>query len=170
MALISSSLTISFSSNHFDCKASFQSSTSSPQCVSLSSLPSLPLLSQNHALKTTHHRKIARDVMVMATGDAPTEVDSTELPEFVKNLQEAWDKYDDRYAVSSLVVASVFALWSLTGLISAIDRLPLIPGVLELIGIGYTGWFAYKNVVFKPEREELIQKVKETITAIIGSN
>lgn len=34
-------------------------------------------------------RKIARDVMVMATGDAPTEVDSTELPEFVKNLQEA---------------------------------------------------------------------------------
>jgi len=25
----------------------------------------------------------------MTTGDAPTEVDSTELPEFVKNLQEA---------------------------------------------------------------------------------
>ncbi|PNX74254.1 thylakoid membrane phosphoprotein 14 chloroplastic-like, partial [Trifolium pratense] len=86
--------------------------------------------------------------MVMATGDAPAE---TDVPEFVKSLQDAWDKVDDKYAVGSLVVASVIALWGSTGLISAIDRLPLIPGVLELIGIGYTGWFAYKNLVFKPE-------------------
>ncbi|KAK2406721.1 protein CURVATURE THYLAKOID 1B, chloroplastic [Trifolium repens] len=168
MALItSSSLTISSSSNLFECKVPFQSLASSPQCVSLSTLPSLPLLSQNHALKTnSHYRKISRDVMVMATGDAPAE---TDVPEFVKSLQDAWDKVDDKYAVGSLVVASVIALWGSTGLISAIDRLPLIPGVLELVGIGYTGWFAYKNLVFKPEREELVQKVKDTVTEIIGS-
>ncbi|WJX86699.1 hypothetical protein P8452_68976 [Trifolium repens] len=156
MALItSSSLTISSSSNLFECKVPFQSLASSPQCVSLATLPSLPLLSQNHALKTnSHYRKISRDVMVMATGDAPAE---TDVPEFVKSLQDAWDKVDDKYAVGSLVVAS------------AIDRLPLIPGVLELVGIGYTGWFAYKNLVFKPEREELVQKVKDTVTEIIGS-
>ncbi|KAI5422174.1 protein CURVATURE THYLAKOID 1B, chloroplastic [Lathyrus oleraceus] len=166
MALISSSsLTITSSSNLFDCKAS------SPQCMRLTTLPSsLPLLSQNHAVKTnSHYRKIGRDVMVMATGDAQAEVDSTELPEFVKSIQETWDKVDDKYAVSTLIVASVIALWSSTGLISAIDKLPLIPGVLELIGIGYSGWFAYKNLVFKPEREELVQKVKETVNEIIGS-
>ncbi|GAU33599.1 hypothetical protein TSUD_359790 [Trifolium subterraneum] len=72
--------------------------------------------------------------MVMATGDAPAE---TDVPEFVKSLQDAWDKVDDKYAVGSLVVASVIALWGSTGLIS---------------------WFAYKNLVFKPEREELVQK------------
>jgi len=33
-------------------------------------------------------------------------------------LASQWDKFDDKYAVGSLVVASVFALWSLTGLIS----------------------------------------------------
>jgi hypothetical protein len=31
-------------------------------------------------------RKISRDVMVMATGDAPAE---TDVPEFVKSLQDA---------------------------------------------------------------------------------
>ncbi|CAI8607766.1 unnamed protein product [Vicia faba] len=167
MASISSS---SLTTNLFDCKAPFQPSPSSPQCMRLTSLPSLPLLSQNHAVKTSsHYRKIGREVMVMATGDAPADVESTELPEFVKSLQATWDKVDDKYAVSTLVVASVIALWSSTGLISAIDKLPLIPGVLELIGIGYSGWFTYKNLVFKPEREELIQKVKETVNEIIGS-
>ncbi|KAK2420378.1 phospholipase D delta [Trifolium repens] len=67
--------------------ASFQSLASAPQCVSLSSLPSVPLLSHNHALKTNSlYRKIGRDVIVMATGDAPAE---TEVPEFVKTPQDA---------------------------------------------------------------------------------
>lgn len=33
-------------------------------------------------------RKIARNVKAMATGETSAEVDTTELPEFVKNLQE----------------------------------------------------------------------------------
>ncbi|XP_035547306.1 protein CURVATURE THYLAKOID 1B, chloroplastic-like [Juglans regia] len=97
-------------------------------------------------------RKIARNVMAMATGEAPAEVAAYELPEMVRTAQEAWDKVEDKYAVSSLAVAGAVGLWVSTGMVSAIDRLPLIPGVLELVGIGYTGWFAYKNLVFKPDR------------------
>lgn len=33
-------------------------------------------------------RKIARNVMAMATGEAPAEVATAELPEFVKTIQE----------------------------------------------------------------------------------
>ena len=108
--------------------------------------------------------------MAMATGEAPAEVAATELPEIVKTLQDAWDKVEDKYAVSSLAVTGVVALWGSTGLISAIDRLPLVPGVLELVGIGYTGWFAYKNLIFKPDREAFIQKVKDTYKDVIGSS
>ncbi|KAK9151327.1 hypothetical protein Syun_009636 [Stephania yunnanensis] len=46
--------------------------------------------------------------------------------------------------------------------LQAIDRLPIVPGVLELVGIGYSGWFAYNDLVFKPDREALIQKIKDT--------
>ncbi|TRO82830.1 hypothetical protein FKB34_16770 [Glycocaulis profundi] len=110
----------------------------------------------------------------MASGaEAPTEaaeVAAPDVQELIKPIQEAWDKVEDKYAVSSLVVSGAVLLWGSTGLISAIDRLPLVPGVLELVGIGYTGWFAYKNLVFKPDREALIEKIKCTYKDIIGSS
>nr|GFB84825.1 protein curvature thylakoid 1B, chloroplastic [Tanacetum cinerariifolium] len=81
-----------------------------------------------------------------------------------------WDKVEDKYAVSGLAVSGAVLLWGSTGLISAIDRLPLIPGVLELVGIGYTGWFAYRNLVFQPDREALLEKIKCTYKDIIGSS
>ncbi|KAM5555800.1 protein CURVATURE THYLAKOID 1B, chloroplastic [Rosa sericea] len=171
MASTSSTLTISSSSTPFDTKTPRHSAAPSPQCVTLPTLPPPPVQSQNRPGKTTAYcRKIARNVMAMATGEAPAEVATTELPEVLKTVQEAWDKVEDKYAVSSLAVAGVVAVWGSTGLISAIDRLPLIPGALELVGIGYTGWFAYKNLVYKPDREALIQKVKDTYKDIIGSS
>ncbi|GMP43983.1 hypothetical protein CsSME_00013128 [Camellia sinensis var. sinensis] len=107
----------------------------------------------------------------MATGEAPAEVvPATELSDIVKTVQEAWNKVEDKYAVSSLGVAGVVALWGSAGMISAIDRLPLIPGILELVGIGYTGWFAYQNLIFKPDREALIQKIKDIYNDILGSS
>uniref|UniRef100_A0A7N0UZY4 Cyanobacterial aminoacyl-tRNA synthetase CAAD domain-containing protein n=1 Tax=Kalanchoe fedtschenkoi TaxID=63787 RepID=A0A7N0UZY4_KALFE len=120
---------------------------------------------------STYCRKIVRNVAAsMATGEAPADVAGFETPEIVKTVQEYWDKLDDKYAVSSLVVAAGVGLWASTGVINAIDKLPLVPGVLELVGIGYTGFFAYKNLIFKPERDALIQKVKDTYKEIIGSN
>ncbi|CAN6836579.1 unnamed protein product [Brassica oleracea var. botrytis] len=119
-------------------------------------------------------RKIARrNVLTRATEvEAPVtaEAETTELPEIVKTAQEAWEKVEDKYAIGSLAFAALVALWGSTGLISAIDRLPLFPGVFELVGIGYTGWFVYKNLIFKPDREVLFQKVKDTYRDILGSS
>ncbi|KAK3194512.1 hypothetical protein Dsin_025822 [Dipteronia sinensis] len=166
----SSTLSISSSSTLVDVKAPRQSAAASPQCVTLPTLPPPPVQTQNRPWKTTAYcRKIARNVMAMATGEAPAEVAATELPEIAKTLQEAWDKVEDKYAVTSLAVTGVIAIWGSSGMISAIDRLPLVPGVLEIVGIGYTGWFAYKNLVFKPDREALIQKIKDTYKDVIGS-
>ncbi|KAI4328989.1 hypothetical protein L6164_021298 [Bauhinia variegata] len=170
----STTLSISSSSTLIDGKAPRQSAAASTQCVSLPTLPPPPVQSQNRPWKPTAYcRKLARNVMAMATastGEAPAEVATAELPEFVKTVQEAWDKVEDKYAVSSLAVAGVVALWGSTGLISAIDRLPLIPGLLEIVGIGYTGWYAYKNLFNKPDREAWVQKVKATYNEIIGTS
>ncbi|XP_062091278.1 protein CURVATURE THYLAKOID 1B, chloroplastic [Humulus lupulus] len=167
----SSALTISSSSTFVDTKAPRQSAGASPQCVSLPTLPPPPVQTQKRPWKSTVYcRKLARNVIAMATGEAPAEVATAETPEIIQTVQEAWEKVEDKYAVSSLAVAGIVALWGSTGMISAIDRLPLIPGVLELVGIGYTGWFAYKNLVFKPDREVLLQKVKDTYKEIIGSS
>ncbi|KAL3517337.1 hypothetical protein ACH5RR_024239 [Cinchona calisaya] len=168
----STPLSLSSSSTLVDNKVSpRQPSNPSSQCVTLPTLaPSLQSQYRTAMTTTAYCKKIARNVVAMATGEAPAEVATTEIPEIVKTIQEAWDKVEDKYAVSSLAVAAVVALWGSTGLVSAIERLPLIPGVLELVGIGYTGWFAYKNLVFKPDREALIKKIKDTYEEIIGSS
>ncbi|XP_010688395.2 protein CURVATURE THYLAKOID 1B, chloroplastic [Beta vulgaris subsp. vulgaris] len=185
-------LSLSSSSTLVDAKAALrQPASASPQCVTLPTLPPPPVQSQGRVSRTTTYcRKIARNVVAMATGEAQvaaapavapattpestdetsSAVDSLDTSEIVKTIQEAWDKVEDKYAVSTLAAAGAVALWGSTGMISAIDRLPLIPGVLELVGIGYTGWFAYRNLVFKPEREALIKKIKDTYKDIIGSS
>ncbi|XP_072052618.1 protein CURVATURE THYLAKOID 1B, chloroplastic isoform X1 [Arachis hypogaea] len=171
----SSTLTISSSSTLVDAKAPKHSSTSSPQSVTL---PTLPLRTSK---ATAFCRKLARNVMAMATtGEAPpsavatdvASVEVAELPEFVKTLQEAWDKVEDKYAVSSIAVFGGVALWGSTGVISAIDRLPLIPGLLEVVGIGYTGVTPsnFTLIVFLNHRDAFIRKVKETYKEIIGSS
>uniref|UniRef100_A0A166HRV8 Cyanobacterial aminoacyl-tRNA synthetase CAAD domain-containing protein n=1 Tax=Daucus carota subsp. sativus TaxID=79200 RepID=A0A166HRV8_DAUCS len=163
--MASTTTPLSLSSSLTDGKAHLrQSAAASSQCLSLPKLPLQPQAqSPNRAWKATMFcRKIARDVAAMATGEIATkEVTTeetpiveaeTELPEVFESVQEFWNKLDDKYAVTSLGVATVIALVGSSGLVSAIDRLPLVPGVLELVGIGYTGWFAYKNLIFKPER------------------
>ncbi|KAJ9681009.1 hypothetical protein PVL29_020091 [Vitis rotundifolia] len=142
MASTTTPLSISSSSTLIDGKAPRQSAAASSQCVTLPTLPPPPVASQNRPGKGTMYcRKIARNVIAMATGEAPAEVGTTEVPEIIKTALEA-----------------------------AIDKLPLVPGVLEIVGIGYSGWFAYKNLIFKPDREALIQKIKDTYKEIIGSS
>ncbi|XP_042474401.1 protein CURVATURE THYLAKOID 1B, chloroplastic-like [Zingiber officinale] len=130
-------------------------------------LPMLPIVSWKN--DSCCSRTASGSVVAKATGETPAQV-SSELPEIVTTVKEAWKKLDDKYAVASLAFIGIIALWSSTGIISAIDKLPIIPGVLELIGIGYTGWFVYNNLLYKPDREALIEKVKSTYSDIIGNS
>ncbi|MQM10702.1 hypothetical protein Taro_043596 [Colocasia esculenta] len=116
---------------------------------------------------TTRRNATGETVAATSSGE---EEGSTELPEIVQTVQKAWGKVEDKYAVATIGVAAIIALWASAGVISAIDRLPIVPGVLELVGIGYTGWFAYQNLVFKPDREALLEKIKNAYGDITGSN
>ncbi|XP_073002336.1 protein CURVATURE THYLAKOID 1B, chloroplastic-like [Typha latifolia] len=141
-----------------------------PHSIGLPPLPSPPRAAAPGRLQNASYcRRIARDVVAMAVGEASAGV-ATELPEIVNTIQGAWDRLEDKYAVTSLAFAGFIALWSTSGMISAIDRLPVVPGALELVGIGYSGWFAYRNLVFKPEREALLTKIKGLYNDIIGSS
>ncbi|RVW37705.1 Protein curvature thylakoid 1B, chloroplastic [Vitis vinifera] len=134
MASTTTPLSISSSSTLIDGKAPRQSAAASSQCVTLPTLPPPPVPSQHRPGKAplTVSRKIARNVIAMATGEAPAEVGTTEVPEIIKTVQEAWDKVEDKYAVSSLAAAGFVGLWVSTGMVSAIDKLPLVPVCLRL--------------------------------------
>lgn len=56
---------------------------------------------------------------------------------------------------------ALVALTVLRAVVSAVDSLPLLPGALELIGLGYTAWFVWRYVLFKESREELLEEIEE---------
>ncbi|KAF7015665.1 hypothetical protein CFC21_029446 [Triticum aestivum] len=116
------------------------------------------------SIGTTKVATRTRSVAVRA-GDG-----SAETPEILKAAQDAWAKVEDKYAVATIGVAGLVALWTAVGALKSIDKLPILPGVLELVGIGYTGWFTYRNLIFQPDRETLISNIKSTYNEITGSS
>ncbi|GMN37202.1 hypothetical protein TIFTF001_006626 [Ficus carica] len=104
-------------------------------------------------------------IAVKATGESSESSTSLSITKSVQNL---WDNSEDRLALIGLGFAAIVAIWASANLISAIDRLPLIPPVLEVIGILYSSWFVYRYLLFKPDREELFKIYNKTISDILG--
>ncbi|KAG0550424.1 hypothetical protein BDA96_01G337000 [Sorghum bicolor] len=139
--------------------------------LGLPALPPLPGLRLAAQGQASFCKRLARNVVAMATGEptAAPVADNEELTEFVNALKKEWDRIEDKYAVTTLAVAATLAMWSAGGVVSAIDRLPLIPGLMEAVGIGYSGWFAYRNLLFKSDRDAFFAKVREVYEDIIRS-
>lgn len=51
----------------------------------------------------------------------------------------------------------------LNAIVTAIDALPLLPDILELVGLAYTAWFVWRYVLFSESRAELMEEVEEFI-------
>jgi len=79
-----------------------------------------------------------------------------------------WDGIENKFAVTTLAVTVTLVMWSAGGVVSAIDRLPVVPGLMEVVGIGYSGWFAYRYLLFKPDRDAFFAKVREFYEDIIS--
>ncbi|CAD6211802.1 unnamed protein product [Miscanthus lutarioriparius] len=117
-------------------------------------VPGLRLAAQGQTRAASFCKRLARNVVAMAAGEptaSPVD-DNEELTEFVNALKQEWDRIEDKYAVTTLAVAATLGMWSAGGVVSAIDKLPVIPGLMEAVGIGYSGWFAYQNLLFKSDR------------------
>ncbi|KAL4388253.1 hypothetical protein GQ457_09G006670 [Hibiscus cannabinus] len=105
-------------------------------------------------------------VFVKATGDSSESSTSLSI---LKSVRNVWDNSDeDKVGLVGLGFAAIVALWTSTNVISAVDKLPIIPVVFEIIGILFSTWFVYRYLLFKPDREELYQIINKTISQIFG--
>ncbi|GMH15972.1 hypothetical protein Nepgr_017813 [Nepenthes gracilis] len=104
-------------------------------------------------------------IVAKATGESSESSSSLSI---VKSVQNVWDKSEDRVALIGLGFAGIVAIWASANLISAIDKLPVVPSSLEFIGILFSSWFTYRYLLFKPDREEFFQNINKSITDILG--
>ncbi|KAJ7011826.1 protein CURVATURE THYLAKOID 1C, chloroplastic [Populus alba] len=138
-------------------------------------LPSPPLLVhgkripfrtlQKLPLSTIKDRQNCVAVAVKATGESS---ESSASLSIVKSVQNIWDDSEDRLALVGLGFAALVAVWASANVITAVDKLPVVPSALEFVGILYSSWFVYRYLLLKPNREELFQIIKKSVGDILG--
>ncbi|XP_074571141.1 uncharacterized protein LOC141827722 [Curcuma longa] len=75
---------------------------------------------------------------------------------------------EDTYPILFLGVSSLVALWISSAVISILDSVPVVPKVLEVIGLGFTIWFTSRYLIFKENRDEFFSKLQDTKEKILG--
>ncbi|XP_057783861.1 protein CURVATURE THYLAKOID 1D, chloroplastic-like isoform X2 [Salvia miltiorrhiza] len=103
--------------------------------------------------------------------EAPQEGSLVDNLQFLKFLEEFDIKFDYEDTSSILVFGGggAVALWLAAAVVGAIDSIPLVPKVLELVGLGYTVWFSSRYLIFKKNRDELIATVEQIKQQVLGS-
>ncbi|NP_001235236.1 Protein CURVATURE THYLAKOID 1D, chloroplastic-like [Glycine max] len=76
---------------------------------------------------------------------------------------------DDTGSIVLYGGGALVALWLTSAVIGAIDSIPLIPKLLEVVGLAYTVWFTSRYLLFKQNRDELGAKIEELKGQIFGS-
>lgn len=98
--------------------------------------------------------------------DGETQVD---IEQITRDLQDRWDKVENKTSVAVYAAGAVVALWLSSTIVGAVNAVPLVPKILELVGLGYTAWFVYRYLLFKSSREELVKDIDELKKKISGA-
>ncbi|KAG9141498.1 hypothetical protein Leryth_001931 [Lithospermum erythrorhizon] len=136
-----------------------------PPTILFNSRPPLFATLQRITMPTLEGKKIRYTIVAKATGESSESSNSLSIVESVQNV---WNKSEDRIALIGLGFAAIVGLWASANLVAAIDKLPLVPSALELVGILYSSWFVYQYLLFKPDREEFFRGVGKYISDILG--
>jgi len=83
-------------------------------------------------------------------------------------IKTKWEETEDKPAAVLVTLGAILVLSALSGVVNAIDRIPVVSDVIELVGVGVTGWFAYRYLVFGPDREELVQNIQVFLKKVYG--
>jgi len=82
--------------------------------------------------------------------------------------QAAWAKTDDKPAVIILGGAALVALIAASAVANAVDHVPILSDLLRLEGLVVSGWFTYRYLAFKPDREALLRSVDAYLAKVLG--
>ncbi|HBE18834.1 MAG TPA: isoleucine--tRNA ligase [Cyanobacteria bacterium UBA11149] len=71
-------------------------------------------------------------------------------------------------SVLGLIVAASITLKIALAVLDAINNLPILPTLFQLIGIGYTFWFGKRYLLFAKNRQDLSVKIQDLKLEIVG--
>uniref|UniRef100_A0A0E0CR20 Cyanobacterial aminoacyl-tRNA synthetase CAAD domain-containing protein n=1 Tax=Oryza meridionalis TaxID=40149 RepID=A0A0E0CR20_9ORYZ len=89
--------------------------------------------------------------------------------ELIEDLKAKWDAVENKSTVLTYAGGAIVALWLSSVIVGAVNSVPLLPKFMELVGLGYTGWFVYRYLLFKESRKELADDVDSLKKRIAGT-
>jgi hypothetical protein len=77
---------------------------------------------------------------------------------------------DNQKLLVNLLLAflAIIAVKLILAILSAINDIPLLSPMFELVGLGYTGWFVYRYMLTKSSRQELVQEFEALKSQVVG--
>ena len=93
--------------------------------------------------------------------------------ELWQQVTQAWEEYfgegkESNLTIAVIIVATIPILIAVFALLDFLNKLPLLPGVFELVGFGYSGWFVYRYLLLANTREELIEAIATWKQKVFG--
>jgi len=89
----------------------------------------------------------------------------SELPAYLSNF---FADYQKPLITVGLILAGGISVKVLLGVLGALNDVPLVAPVFELIGMGYTGWFVYRYLLKASNRQELLTEVDSFKEQVVG--
>ena len=90
------------------------------------------------------------------------------IESFPGYLSQTFGEYK-KPLTSLLVVLLVLVGIAITnGVLSVINSVPLVPSLLEFIGLGYTGWFIWRYLLYAENRQDLSNDYQTLRDRILG--
>ncbi|KAF8380116.1 hypothetical protein HHK36_027587 [Tetracentron sinense] len=134
-----------------------------------SSLPYLPLRSTCPAFSASFKQFSDSGRFSSLQTRASSSEETSSSVEVLEDLKEKWDALESKSTVLLYGGGAIVAVWLSSIVIGAINSVPLLPKIMELVGLGYTGWFVYRYLLFKSSRKELATDIEALKKKIAGT-
>ncbi|MBE9215882.1 CAAD domain-containing protein [Plectonema cf. radiosum LEGE 06105] len=92
------------------------------------------------------------------------------LAEIPQDLNKFYSAYKTPIIALAVFLASFVILRVALAMLAAVNDIPLVSPIFELIGIGYTGWFVFRYLLKAPTRKELAAEIASFKREITGKN
>lgn len=91
----------------------------------------------------------------------------SKLPDYVGQF---FADYQQPLITLLLIVAAIVTVKVTLAVLGAINGVPLLSPIFELVGLGYTGWFIYRYLLRASTRQELASEFNTLKGQVIGNN
>ena len=89
-----------------------------------------------------------------------------QLPDYIG---EFFNAYKQPLITIALILTAIISVRVVLAVLDALNGIPLLGPVFELVGIGYSTWFTYRYLLKASTRQELSQELQGLKEQVVGS-